>query len=54
MIAALTLGSLALCLEDDCRVAFDSVGQKTCPACGSRSWHLVSRWLDRRVTEHAR
>jgi hypothetical protein len=46
--AHLPLGRLALCL--DCETCFE-VGSDPCPACGSRMWASVARFLDRR---HAR
>jgi hypothetical protein len=39
------LARLALCL--DCETCFE-VGSATCPACGSRMWASVARFLDRR------
>jgi len=39
------LRRLALCL--DCETCFE-VGSDTCPACGSRMWASVARFLDRR------
>ena len=41
----LPLGRLALCL--DCETCFE-VGFDACPACGSRMWASVARFLDRR------
>jgi len=41
----LPLGRLALCL--DCETCFE-VGLDACPACGSRMWASVARFLDRR------
>lgn len=41
----LPLDRLALCL--DCETCFE-VGTNSCPACGSRMWALVARFLDRR------
>jgi hypothetical protein len=43
----LPLGRLALCL--DCETCFE-VGLDACPACGSRMWASVARFLDRRLT----
>ena len=43
----LPLGRLALCL--DCETCFE-VGSDPCPACGSRIWASVARFLDRRYT----
>jgi len=41
----LPLGRVALCL--DCETCFE-VGSDACPACGSRIWASVARFLDRR------
>jgi hypothetical protein len=35
-----------LCL--DCEEVF--AGSETCPACGSRAWFPIKKWLDRELT----
>jgi hypothetical protein len=40
----LPLKRLALCLEEDCAATFE-IGPEECPACGSRTWITLARFL---------
>ena len=46
--AYVPLSRLAICL--DCEVCF-SLGPQRCPACGSETWSLVARFLQRFADE---
>jgi hypothetical protein len=46
---AFPLGRLALCL--DCEMCFD-VGRNVCPACASRTFVPVARFLERQTADN--
>lgn len=43
----LKMVSTVMCLEDGCESLWSGRGD-SCPACGSRSWMPLTRWLNRK------